>query len=107
MSAAPISVATAVELAAVRHLLTVAQSDTGQSRRCADFLLAWWNAEENGGFDLVDTWAVDGDIAADMVRVFVLIARTRSYPNTLDPSLDTPFRDLWKQWRGHKRRQAA
>ena len=30
--------------AALERLIGVAQSDTGQSRRAADFLLAWWNA---------------------------------------------------------------
>ena len=29
------------------------------ARRVANFLLAWHNAEENGGWDLVDLWNVD------------------------------------------------
>ncbi|VVN98198.1 hypothetical protein PS723_02425 [Pseudomonas fluorescens] len=37
---------------ALEGSLAVAQGDTKQSRRCANFLLAWWNAAENGGFDL-------------------------------------------------------
>jgi hypothetical protein len=39
-------------LAALDRLLAIAQADTGQSRRVANFLLAWWNAGECGGFHL-------------------------------------------------------
>ena len=42
---------------ALERLIRVAQSDTGQSRIVANFLLAWWNAAECGGFDLTDVWA--------------------------------------------------
>jgi hypothetical protein len=34
-------------------LLRIARQDTGQARRVANFLLAWHNAEENGGWDPV------------------------------------------------------
>jgi hypothetical protein len=44
------------EAAALTLLLDVAKSDTGQARRCADFLLAWWNAEACGSFDLTNVW---------------------------------------------------
>ena len=36
-------------LEALTRLIEIAQKDTGQSRRVADFLLAWHNAAENGG----------------------------------------------------------
>jgi hypothetical protein len=39
---------------ALERLLRIARGDTGQSRRVANFLLAWHNAEENGGWDPVD-----------------------------------------------------
>jgi hypothetical protein len=42
-------------LGAIRRLISTASRDTGQSRRVANFLLlAWHNAEENGGWDPVD-----------------------------------------------------
>jgi hypothetical protein len=67
--------------AALDRLLILAQSDTGQSRRVANFLLAWWNAEELGGFDLADLFAVDLAIAQDMTTIFVFLARGHSaYP---------------------------
>src|SRR4051794_24877282 len=50
--------------------ITIAQGDTGQNRKVAGFLLAWWNAGENGGFNPIDLWSVDADIAQDMVEVF-------------------------------------
>lgn len=42
------------ELEALGRLLEIAQRDSGQSRRGANFLLAWYNAEENGGWDPAD-----------------------------------------------------
>jgi hypothetical protein len=51
------------------RLFRVAQGDTGQSRIVANFLLAWWNAAECGGFDLTDVWSVDTAIAEDILQV--------------------------------------
>ena len=39
---------------ALEKLLNVAHEDSGQGRRVATCLLAWWNAEVHGGFDLTD-----------------------------------------------------
>ena len=50
--------------AALERLIRIAQGDSGQCRIVANFLLAWWNAPEYGGFDLTDLWAVDAAIAA-------------------------------------------
>jgi hypothetical protein len=60
--------------AALERLIQIAEGDTGQSRIVANFLLAWWNAGECGGFDLTDVWGVDTSIAVDMLRVFALMA---------------------------------
>jgi hypothetical protein len=40
------------ERQALENLLQIAQGDTGQSRRVADFLLAWRNAGQCGSYDL-------------------------------------------------------
>lgn len=90
--------ATEVEIAALRRLLRIAQSDTGQSRRCANFLLAWWNAGTCGGFDLTDLWAVDTEIAQDMVAVFAMVSRLHNYP---DPWTRAEFEALVHEWRPH------
>ena len=55
-------------LEALTRLIEIAQKDTGQSRRVADFLLAWHNAAENGGWDVTDLWNVDQSIADDMLK---------------------------------------
>jgi len=62
---------------AFERLLRIAASDTGQARRVANFVLAWWNAEDWGGFDLVDLFNVDRAISMDMARVFYFLA---TYP---------------------------
>lgn len=85
------------ERAALERLLKIGRSDTGQSRRVADFLLAWWNAGSCGGFDLTDLWAVDTAIATDMVAVVGLIARVNSYPDTL--GYGEQFEALVHAWR--------
>lgn len=85
------------ELAALRRLIDVARHDTGQSRRVAGFLLAWWNAASCGGFDLTDLWAVDRDIAQDMLAVIGLVARIHEYPPAL--GFDAEFRQIVRAWR--------
>jgi hypothetical protein len=83
--------------AALNCLVAIAQSDTGQSRRVADFLLAWWNAGECGGFDLTNLWGVDASIADDMVIVFGYVARTHSYPDVLGHN--DQFQSIVRTWR--------
>ena len=82
---------------AIERLIELAKGDSGGSRRAADFLLAWWNATECGGFDLTDLWGVSPDVAADMVTVFTLVASTHRYPDTLGYQED--FRRILAAWR--------
>ena len=85
------------ELAALARLIGIAQADTGQSRRVADFLLAWWNAGSCGSFDLTTLWGVDADVAQDMVTVFGLVARIHAHPDSLGYGAD--FEAIVKAWR--------
>ncbi len=85
---------------ALERLITIAQRDTGQSRIVANFLLAWWNAAENGGFDLVELWAVDGEVARDMIAVIRIIQASHSYPDTLGYKKE--FECIWSLWREKK-----
>lgn len=85
------------ELAALERLIAVARGNTGQSRRVADYLLAWWNAGSCGSFDLTTTWGVDTAIAQDMTTVFGLIARIAAYPDTLGYEAD--FKAIVRAWR--------
>lgn len=85
--------------AALERLLEVADRDTGQSRRCADFLLAWWNADTCGGFDLTDLWGLDTDLREDIRTVFAFISRNQHYPDTL--GFERRFNRLVRGWRRH------
>lgn len=90
---------TDAELTALRRLIDIAKRDTGQSRRVADFLLAWWNAGSCGGFDLTNLWGVDCAIADDMQIVFGLIARIHEYPHRLNETFDAEFLEIVRAWR--------
>lgn len=83
--------------AALERLIAIAQGDTGQARRVADFLLAWWNAGECGGFDLTNLWGLDDSIAEDMVIVFGYIARADAYPDAL--GFNVQFQSIVRGWR--------
>lgn len=82
---------------ALERLIRIAQASTGQGQRTAEFLLAWWNARNFGGFDLTWVWNVDPEIAADMVTVFTLIAKCRCFPDDL--GYGEEFRRIVHTWR--------
>ena len=84
--------------AALERLLKVARKDTGQARRVANFLLAWHNAEENGGWDPTDLWNVDDAIAADMLTALHFIRDAHCYPDKL--GLAEEITTVWNLWRG-------
>lgn len=87
----------AAEREALERLIRIARGDTGQSRRVADFLLAWWNSGACGSFDLTNLWGVDTTIATDMVKVFAYIAVTNRYPDTLGYAKE--FEAIVHEWR--------
>jgi len=88
-----------VAAAALGRLLTIAHSNKGQSYTVANFLLAWWNAKDCGGWNLADLWAVDSAIADDMVAVVGFISRNSEYPDAY--GLGGEFVALVDQWRPH------
>ena len=88
---------TADERAALERLIGHAQRETGQARRVADFLLAWWNPSNCGGFDITTTWGLDQEIAADVVTVFGLAVRCNAYPDTL--GYGNQFEQIVRAWR--------
>lgn len=85
------------ERAAFERLLKIARSDTGQSRRVAAFILAWWNADSLGGFDLTDLFSVDHAIAADMGTMFICLGRQSQafYPEEYQTEIEA----LIQAWR--------
>lgn len=84
---------------AIERLLSVARSDTGQSRKAASFLLAWWNGETCGGFDLTDLWGLDKDLNEAACQVFLFVASSQHYPGTL--GYGPQFERIVAIWRPH------
>ncbi len=91
--------------AAFERLLDLARSDTGQARRAASFILAWWNAESLGGFDITDLFAVDAAIARDMTTVFEWLARCTNavypeeYRSEIEALIEAWRPDVWERSR--------
>lgn len=81
---------------ALDRLIRVALGDMGQSQEVAEFLLAWWNAEDWGGFDPTELLGLDTSIAVDVVMVFKMISEHQSYPDTL--GYGSRFEQLVKLW---------
>jgi hypothetical protein len=87
---------------ALERLFSIAMLDTGQSRRAANFLLAWHNAEENGGWDPTDLWGIDDQIAGDMLAVLQLVRERHVYAEELVIKLGfrAQMQAVWERWRG-------
>lgn len=85
------------ERQALENLLEHAQRDTGQSRRIADFLLAWWNPSACGKYDITAAWGLDDDLMEDVCVVFRLASRANSYPDTL--GYGPQFEAVVRAWR--------
>lgn len=68
---------------AVDRLLDLAEGDTGGSRAAANFLLAWWNAGDLGGFDPTDLWRLDDRTAGDLLIALGYLRRHQDYPTAL------------------------
>jgi hypothetical protein len=66
---------------ALARLIVLASDDTSGSRVAANFLLAWWNAPDLGGFDLSELWLLDDLAARDALLVFAFISRNNVYPD--------------------------
>ena len=58
-------------IAALKRLLDLARSDTGQSARVARFLMAWWNGPDLGDFPIADLFGLDRNVAGDMLAANV------------------------------------
>lgn len=95
----------AEQRAALDHLFRMAQGDTGQCGRVANLILAWWNARERGGFDLVDLWCLDGPILKDALIAIGYIAYAQCYPDALGYREDVErIISMWRGRRGRRRK---
>jgi hypothetical protein len=88
---------TQAEIEALDRLFKIAKDGTADSRRVADFLLTWWDAGRNGGFDLTAMWSLDEEIRRDLVIAFDLIGREHSYPD--DWGYVPGIREVIQRWR--------
>lgn len=68
---------------ALARLFVLAADDTSGSRVAANFLLAWWNAAELGGFDPTEMWLLDDIAVRDMLLVFAFIGRNNVYADAI------------------------
>jgi hypothetical protein len=68
---------------AVERLFALAEGNTGGSRPAANFLLAWWNAHDLGGFDPTDLWALDERFGGDILIALNFMRLNREYPTAL------------------------
>jgi hypothetical protein len=55
--------------AVLTRLIPLAMSDTGQARRVANFLMAWWNGPDLGHFEIADLLGLDVSVANDITSV--------------------------------------
>ncbi|WP_210433212.1 DUF7673 family protein [Vreelandella massiliensis] len=84
---------------ALEALISVAQTDTGQAKVCADFLLAWHNPDENGGFAITDLWGLDAELADACTKVFQWLCEHSVYPDEL--GYGDEMKLIWTRWRSH------
>jgi hypothetical protein len=89
------------QMEALARLVSIAHGNTGQSARAANFLLAWWNADRDGGFNLTDLWNLDQQICDDMIAVFTMVANHRHHADAY--GLRDDFERLVTEWRGRRR----
>lgn len=97
-----------VTRAAFERLLKIALGMSGQSKRVANFTLAWWNGQKLGGFDLSDLFSLDRTIGNDMVTVFAFLTRCDSayYPEEYREEIEKLI-DQWRPEIGAQADQAA
>lgn len=86
---------------ALNRLIDLARSDTGQSRRAANFLLAWWDGDQWGHFSLTDLFGVDRDVAADMATIFAFLGQHGGavYISAFGDQYRDQMADLVERWR--------
>ena len=74
----------------MRHARTIPVSRAA----VANFILAWWNADDLSGFDLADIYAVDRAIGQDMATVFTWLAgrSAAEYPDAYRAEIEAIIR---------------
>lgn len=92
--------------AALTRLIDVARSDTGQSAKVANFLLAWWTADEDCSFRVSDIFGLDRQLGTDIATIIGFIA---NYPGAVYADIfgeRDAMADLIALWRVRERTSA-
>jgi hypothetical protein len=97
MEITPFSKAAAAN--ALDRLIEIARSDTGQARRVANFLLAWWDGNDCGHFPIADLFGLDMTIETDITTVIGFLAQHEGaiYPDAF--ARREEMIDLVRLWR--------
>jgi len=84
---------------ALDSLIDIARSDTGQARRVAGFLLAWWNGDDCGHFPIADLFGVDPTIATHITTIIGFLGQHEGaiYPDAFGRKDE--MIDLVRRWR--------
>jgi hypothetical protein len=91
--------------AALDRLFEIAiDYSTGTSSRVANFLMAWWNARDYGGFDFTDFWMFDDCTRQDCFTVLRFVADNKTYLDEL-PEYQAKFKRVHAQWRPEKKKR--
>ncbi|WP_337847797.1 hypothetical protein [Sphingomonas sp.] len=92
---------------AIERLIDLARSDTGQARRVARFLMAWWNGPDLGHFEIADLFGLDLSVAADIATVIGFLGQHSGaiYIDALGYEAD--MQDIIARWRSPADTEAA
>ncbi|HEX7855011.1 MAG TPA: hypothetical protein VF503_15080 [Sphingobium sp.] len=86
--------------AALTRLIPLALSDTGQARRVANFLMAWWNGPDLGHFEIADLFALDIDVANDISTIIGFLGQSRRGAIYIDSlGFAEEMQDIIAMWR--------
>lgn len=93
--------------AAIGRLLVIAMpsttgAETGASWRVADFLLAWWNGEDHGDFQIAHFFSLDPETGEDLITIMAYLAQNEAtYPDAWGHKADmVALAERWRQPEG-------
>ena len=94
------TISSSAALAAADRLIAVAAGDTGQARRPANFLLAWWDGDTWGHFPIADLFSVDRAVSDDMATLFVYLGKQGGavYINAFGDDYAAKMAELAQRW---------
>ncbi len=80
----------------IRTLIAAATTGKHTAEPVASFLLAWYDAQTYGGFNLQDIWLMDEPARKAAATLFAWLSKTYAKPKDLD--LDLVFKIISDRW---------